>query len=474
ALYLPDLALQVFTRGHADATPLALLTPRPHVRVVAANPAAMACGVAPGISRASALALAPGLTFAERDPALEQAALEEIATWAGRFAGTLSLDPPGAVLLEVRGSLRLFGGLPRLAEALLDGLAELGYTGRLGAAATPLAARWQARQGLSPGVGSLTDDQATLDALPLTVLDDASGPGADVLELLAGLGLQRLGALRHLSRHGLARRHAQALTDCLDRAYGRTPDPRPSFVPPERYSARLPLPAPTDQVDMLLFGLRRLLAGLSGWLSARQAGVERFQLVLEYAGTGVETLPVILGKLANDPSRCQLLAREHLTRLLLTAPVEALRLETEAPRPLAPSATDLFDAPSGPRSDPALLLATLRARLGDEAVFTCAPHADHRPEQAWRRGTPRREHAPADVHTPAGPRPLWLLPRPRAVTAPAPERLLAGPERIESGWWDGAGVRRDYYVARRSDDSLVWLFQDLEPPYGWYLHGYFA
>ena len=52
-------------------------------------------------------------------------------------------------------------------------------------------------------------------------------------------------------------------------------------------------------------------------------------------------------------------------------------------------------------------------------------------------------------------RPLWLLPAPQ----PLDERrgrplhrgaleLVAGPERIESGWWDGADVPRDYYVAR--------------------------
>ena len=134
----------------------------------------------------------------------------------------------------------------------------------------------------------------------------------------------------------------------------------------------------------------------------------------------------------------------------------------------------LFDPLTGPDGDPALLLATLRARLGEAAVFSCAPHADHRPEQAWQRVAPNPEGVPATVEAAAGPRPLWLLPQPRAVAAPAPARLLAGPERIESGWWNESGVRRDYYVARRADDSLVWLFQDLEPPYGWYLHGYFA
>ena len=76
----------------------------------------------------------------------------------------------------------------------------------------------------------------------------------------------------------------------------------------------------------------------------------------------------------------------------------------------------------------------------------------------------------------ARPGPLWLLAEPRPIQQPAAENLLAGPERIESGWWDGddAEIARDYYVARRRDRSLVWVFRDRRPPHGWFLHGYFA
>jgi protein ImuB len=49
--------------------------------------------------------------------------------------------------------------------------------------------------------------------------------------------------------------------------------------------------------------------------------------------------------------------------------------------------------------------------------------------------------------------------------------LLAGPERIESGWWDGDEASRDYFVARRPDGSLAWVYRDKD---GWFLHGLFA
>ncbi len=479
ALYLPDLALQVFTRGRSDSAPLAVLGPRPRQRVVGACPAAVACGVEPGLGRAGALALAPALLLVDRDPGLERAALVEVASWAARFTPSISLDS-SAVLLEVQASLRLFGGVPPLCEAILGGLGELGFDGRLAFAPTPLAACWLARFAPGSQVCEGPALLAAIDALPLAALADGGGLDAATLELLSGVGAACLGDVRRLPRSGLARRQARQVIDLLDRACGQTPDPRPWFAPPERYTGRLPLPAPTDQVESLLFGLRRLLGGLSGWLEARHGGLEAFTLVLEHERNKHEAetrIEIILGALCRDMARCQLLAREHLSRLPLVAPVEALRLEADAPQPLAPPGADLFDGDGSRPADPGLLLATLKARLGDGSVRCLAVHSDHRPEQAWRRHVPLQNPPRAQAGRPAPPpRPLWLLALPRPISQPAPDALLAGPERIESGWWDGeaADVCRDYFVARRPDHSLVWVFRERRAPHGWFLHGYFA
>jgi protein ImuB len=55
-----------------------------------------------------------------------------------------------------------------------------------------------------------------------------------------------------------------------------------------------------------------------------------------------------------------------------------------------------------------------------------------------------------------------------------PLELLAGPERIESGWWDGGDVARDYFVARMQNEALVWIYREWRGAGGWYLHGVFA
>jgi protein ImuB len=147
--------------------------------------------------------------------------------------------------------------------------------------------------------------------------------------------------------------------------------------------------------------------------------------------------------------------------------VDARRLEADGFAPLPGASRAMFGDPAGEAEDWARLVERLRARLGHAGVCGLAAHPDHRPEHAWRRVEPG-EWDPRACPAP-GPRPLWLL-EPRKI----PERLftaLAGPERIEAGWWDGDDAKRDYFVARRPDGTLAWIYREAGE---WYLHGLFA
>ena len=53
-------------------------------------------------------------------------------------------------------------------------------------------------------------------------------------------------------------------------------------------------------------------------------------------------------------------------------------------------------------------------------------------------------------------------------------RIEAGPERIESGWWDGADISRDYYLARNAYQQWLWIYRERQGTRRWYLHGLFA
>src|SRR2546429_3734927 len=73
--------------------------------------------------------------------------LEHVAAWACQFTPRVSLEPPHGLLLEVEGSLRLFGGLERLLERLREGLDAMELTTQFAVAPAARAALWRSRGG---------------------------------------------------------------------------------------------------------------------------------------------------------------------------------------------------------------------------------------------------------------------------------------------------------------------------------------
>jgi protein ImuB len=276
--------------------------------------------------------------------------------------------------------------------------------------------------------------------------------------------------LSSLPREGLAQRCGRRLLDEIDYARGTLPEPRAFFEPPPRFSARLELPAPVVHAEGLAFAARRLLVQLEGLLAARQAGVRRFTLILldEEAETRVD---VGLASPARDAERFTRLLQEKFSSLQIARPVEAIRIEAADFVALDAFTAGMFGDAAAEAEDWARLAERLRARLGHDAVCGLATHPDHRPEHAWRRVEPG-EWDPHEYRQP-GPRPLWLL-EPRKIKE-GEFVTLAGPERIESGWWDGDEASRDYFVARLPDGALGWIYRegDLSSAH-WFLHGLFA
>ena len=127
----------------------------------------------------------------------------------------------------------------------------------------------------------------------------------------------------------------------LDRALGRAPDPRASFVPPPRFASRLELPAPVHDVEALGFGVQRLVQELATWLTARGLGVVRLTLTLAHEryvrqrGMPATVVPFALGAPARMPAHLLGVLRERLARVALPAPVEAITLASDETAPLA-------------------------------------------------------------------------------------------------------------------------------------------
>ena len=480
-----------------SAVPVALVAEH---RITAVNAAAAACGIRAGMKRATALALAGNLLLGEADAARDAAALLAVAHAALAFTPAVTLqDGQATVLMEVQASLRLFDGLAALHGRLREALAPLSHRVQIAAAPTVLGAamlaRWQPVSDRAPGFDPVLGPHATrlrelarlLDRAPVWLL----GPGREHWEALQGMGLRTLADLRELPRAGLARRFGEGLLEDLDRALGRTPDPRRWLEWAARFETRLELHQRADSTEQVLTAATVLLARLVLWARARQGRIAAFTLSMQHeprhqrGAVPATELRIELAEPALDAAHLQLLLRERLAQVRLAAPTLELRLRCREIVIGAPPNGELFPTRSSEALGLARLLERLRARLGDAQVQRLEAVADHRPERASRsvpalvdvekkeRKGPARHPGLSSVEDRALPmqRPVWLLtdplPLPEHNALPLldgkPLQLLSGPERIEAGWWDGALAARDYFIALAADGSLVWVWRGRLP-----------
>jgi protein ImuB len=526
ALHLPALALESWaaTMDPVQAgRPRALLAE--HV-VALADAAAIARGVRAGMKRATALALAPDLLLGQADPARDVRALRAVADvalafspavawatppdWRPALGGEHGLAPDPApspslvgVRLEVQSCLRYFGGLAPLLARLRDALAPLGHRLSLACAPTALGAALLAawRDDLAQGAHAtqLPALQALLDAVPLHLL----GPGRQHWEALQGMGLRTLADLGGLPRAGLARRFGPGLLADIDRARGAAPEVHRWLTLAPRFASRIELFARADSSAQVLAGADVLLPRLVAWARARQVRIVRFRLVLHHeprhrhdsdacAHSAIEIAPA---QPSIDAGHLRSLLVERLARLPLAAPALELSLECDATLAGATPAGELFPSRTAEHEGLARLVERLQARLGREQVLRLVAVSDHRPEcgTRWLPADPARLHdgpaGDADAGRQAlalGVQPLWLLPLPQPLherdQGPLldgrPLRLLAGPERLETGWWDDQLALRDYFIAQDGGGALVWIYRRRLPAEadgpGWFLHGLFA
>ena len=350
---------------------------------------------------------------------------------------------------------------------------------QLAVAATPLAALWLARSGTSEANEAIYPDlpatRAALTAVPIAALELAP-PLARRIE---GFGLRRLGDVLALPRASLGARLGKPFVIDLARALGEVADPQPWFVFPERFEQGLELPAPVEAAPVLLFAARRLIAALAGWLAARNAAVREIDCLIDHGHGVVTAVPLAFSAPVHAVARIERVLKERLDALALSAPALALRLCVREAEPREARSHALFDGAGQRHEALADLMDRLAARLGPQAVQGLACHADHRPELASRAGSDPSALQASALSTP--PRPLWLVESPEALREShgrpqraGPLALVAGPERIESGWWDGLDARRDYFIAIDSQGRWLWIFRDPRPPGGWFLHGWFA
>lgn len=416
----------------------------------------------------------PGLTA--------RADFESLAVWADCISPVVDLDAADSLLIEVCGSLKLLGGLDTIKRMLANELTSRGIVFHACAAPTARAALWLARHGARDDVIEIEQLPGRLGKLPVSVTRWPE----PVLGLLGEIGVRGIGACLRLPRDGFARRVGLEYLLELDRALGKRADPRTEFRPPPDLSTKVEFASEADDLSMLFRAAEQLAERMTRALRAHQRQAQRFEIVIAHRNCKPtqEVLdlvePVYQQRRLLEP----LLAR--LERLVLPAPASAIEVRALALEAVAPGTGQLFEQGLGSRRSgeaEAELVERLRGRLGTAGVYGLELIAEHRPEWVWNELTDRllcERARSAGVSPWARHRPLWLL----ASPAPLPEsfgrlryhgpvHVEPDPERIESGWWDGREIRRDYHTATTEQGEQLWVYRDCATDQ-WYLHGIFG
>lgn len=443
----------------------------------------------------------------------------------GRKELLATLPPPSepeALYLDITGIGALFGSEKKLAENLLEEVTRRGFTARTGIAGT-IGAAWalaeevgeQASAGASerkdwhlpgclPARLPACSVESALAPFPLTTLRLSD----DHLHTLRELGLTTIGQLLALPRQSLSSRFGAGLLLRLDQALGVASELIQPHHPPPAFQAEWLLEHPTQRREEVELILSQLVERVAIQLTQRQVGAVRLACRLDVAGH--EPLSFTVGLYRPTASHKHLLelVQMQVERLTMPGAVGRLGLSVLLTSPLEIHQAQLFDDVSlrSARAR-ALLLDRLSSRLGAEAVLRPLLRSDALPErgsrlvvvagiksrraggQAGRRE--KRQAGKGGVLPTRLPchRPLLLLSTPLKIetTAVMPdgppvrmwydgrEQRIAchwGPERIETAWWRGRAVCRDYYRVETTSGQRFWLFRELRKG-RWFLHGTF-
>ena len=189
------------------------------------------------------------------------------------------------------------------------------------------------------------------------------------------------------------------------------------------------------------------------------------------------------------------LLRERLDRIKIVAPICGLELKADEITAGGDHNLELFPTSQSETTSLNRFIEKLSSRLGSQAISGLNIIPDHRPEcsQRWQSFQPlevsKENNLSCGKTIPAASRPLltrpaWLMDTPlelrmqrQQLIYGSPLKLLAGPERIEAGWWDDALITRDYFIAENELGQLLWIYREHAPiakSNGWYLQGFFG
>ncbi len=465
-LHFPQLPIDRHVSTHDNDTAIAIVGhDGARKQIMACNSNAQQRGIHAGLALNNAYAIVPDLHVNDYNEDEQQAHIKQLSLWALQYSSWVTPRLPDNILIEVKASLKLYGGLYNLLDKLHTDANEQGLVLKIGIAPTPAAATLLARLGKNKPV-------QTMQALPKALADIAVHHlvlDAFTLRGLRQSGIASLQQLRDMPVKSLARRFGHECTDLLYKLYGDLPDPCPAFDAPETFSQAFDLSLEAPDTQALTFPLNRLINALGGYLKNRDLGVQTLEITMYHHRHAPTKQTLQFLDATSNTSHLLKVATERLGNTVLPEPVTRLNLHASNLSSVDRAGKDLFQKSQAQADSIEQVLDKLMARLGKQNLYTAMPHEDHRPEKAWMAAMLEESKTPTGW--PA--RPLWLLREPRLATEAL--KISSSTERIENGWWGDTDVRRDYFIARNRNGCHFWVYRQRRAgEQQLYIHGIFA
>jgi len=443
-------------------------------RVYVANASAAAYGIQPGLALNAAYVLCRDLSVTLRKEQAERRLLASYAQRLLHFTPDIALSGTDVILLEVNSSLKLFGGFKALYAQLQQTLATLPH--KIACAPLAAVAELMALNSIEAVLSDRSRLQSALGeiALSQTPLDRG------LLQRLERCGLYQLRDVWRLPRADLARRFGMKLLTYMDELSGQSESPRAYIEPDMQFACGCDLEQESSAADILIQAAKLLLQKAQQFLQTRALLSERIRFDFIYThrrGESRQSVSLVAHAQqgGNQASHFLPQLEQQLQQQPFEQAVIRIELCIEQFKACQLQTADLFKPVSRRAESWPALLDILRARLGRQTVYRLVIQADHRPEKAWRRtinGNTAHKAKVSSRHLP--PRPVWLLPQ--ALRSSLHMFQLGGDaERLESGWWSDADLRREYYQAVTPSGQRCWLYRDLKSSGSqWYVHGLFG
>lgn len=459
-------------------------------RVLATSVEATKRGIVPGMEVRLARDISDGLIVRPLSEEAMTAAIESLADVASTVSSRVEISEPDQVYLDCSGGGFLWRSESELARMIEIRAARQGLPVWIGIADSKLGANVAAREGGSFRLIPSGRTREFLAPLSLTYLEPDPASAAT----LASWGVRSIGALAALPSGAVAHRLGPAGVELVRRARGENNAPLVGRRVPETFLEAMALEYGLDNLEPLVFVLRRLIESVIGRIKMHGLGCRELEIGFELEGGGHDLRTVPAAAPTTEHRVFVTLVRAHLETSPPARPVTKVSVIGVAIR-IRSTQLDLL-RPAAP--EPAALAATL-ARLsilcGSERVGVLRSADSHRPEAIevgpfdGDGAAMSCEHAPdADASSCSGDAPPVVYMALRAYRPPVSVEVFesagaldyvrgsgfggrvvhrAGPWRLRGEWWGSEPFAREYYDVELSDGGVYRIYRDVQSGQWW-------